>query len=107
MQGANPLYKPTAGNIVPPKDSLCTAIQRNQKTGHCETCQQCDYEIQYADSSSSLGVLAKDELHLKMKNGSLTNVKVVFGYCFSPSSKNFPFLVFISYTADSRNSFCL
>ncbi|XP_062116972.1 aspartyl protease APCB1 [Humulus lupulus] len=78
-KGPNPLYKPTRGNILPSKDSLCSVIQRNQKTGHCETCRQCDYEIQYADSSSSLGVLAKDELHLKLKNGSLTNVNIVFG----------------------------
>ncbi|PON94476.1 Aspartic peptidase [Trema orientale] len=81
-KGANSLYKPNRGNIVPPKDSLCTEIQRNQKTGHCETCEQCDYEIQYADSSSSLGVLAKDELRLTMKNGSLTNVDVVFGCAY-------------------------
>uniref|UniRef100_A0A803P6M2 Peptidase A1 domain-containing protein n=1 Tax=Cannabis sativa TaxID=3483 RepID=A0A803P6M2_CANSA len=78
-KGPNPLYKPTRDNILPSKDSLCTEIQRNQKTGQCETCQQCDYEIQYADSSSSLGVLAKDDLHLTMKNGSLTNVNIVFG----------------------------
>ncbi|PON36818.1 Aspartic peptidase [Parasponia andersonii] len=81
-KGANSLYKPNRGNIVPPKDSLCTEIQRNQKTGHCETCEQCDYEIRYADSSSSLGVLAKDELRLTMKNGSLTNVDVVFGCAY-------------------------
>ncbi|KAM6568382.1 hypothetical protein CsatB_016367 [Cannabis sativa] len=78
-KGPNPLYKPTRDNILPSKDSLCTEIQINQKTGQCETCQQCDYEIQYADSSSSLGVLAKDDLHLTMKNGSLTNVNIVFG----------------------------
>lgn len=107
MQGANPLYKPTVGNIVPPKDSLCTEIQRNQKTGHCETCQQCDYEIQYADSSSSLGVLAKDEIHLRMANGSLTNMNVVFGYFSLQTPKFSIFSFLISYTANSRNSFCL
>lgn len=81
-KGANPLYKPTRGNIVHSKDLLCTEVQRNQKGGHCETCQQCDYEIQYADSSSSLGVLAKDGLRLVMENGSLTNVNVVFGCAY-------------------------
>ncbi|XP_024020267.1 aspartyl protease APCB1 [Morus notabilis] len=81
-KGANPLYKPTKGNIVPSKDSFCTEIRRNQKPGHCKTCQQCDYEIQYADRSSSLGVLAKDGLHLVMENGSLANVNVVFGCAY-------------------------
>ncbi|XP_015883011.3 aspartyl protease APCB1 [Ziziphus jujuba] len=80
-KGANPLYKPTRGNILPSKDSLCTEIQRNQKAGNCETCQ-CDYEIQYADHSSSIGVLAKDELHLKNANGSLTNMDIVFGCAY-------------------------
>jgi hypothetical protein len=58
-------------------------VQRNQEAGYCESCQQCDYEIHYADQSSSLGVLARDELHLIMENGSWTNLNVVFGYCFS------------------------
>lgn len=55
-------------------------IQRNHKPGYCETCQQCDYEIEYADHSSSMGVLARDELHLTIENGSLTKPNVVFGY---------------------------
>lgn len=78
------MYKPTRGKLVPSKDSLCTEIHRSQKTLKCETCQQCDYEIQYADHSSSLGVLARDELHLKSANGSLTKMNIVFGYHFSP-----------------------
>jgi hypothetical protein len=83
MQGPNALYKPTRGNIVLPKDLLCMEVPRNQEAGYCESCQQCDYEIQYADKSSSLGVLARDELHLMMANGSWNNLNVVFGYCFS------------------------
>lgn len=56
-------------------------IHKNQNAGYCETCQQCDYEIEYADHSSSMGVLAKDDLHLMVANGSLTKSNVVFGYC--------------------------
>lgn len=77
------MYKPTRGNIVPATDSLCTEIH-SQKAGSCETCQQCDYEIQYADHSSSFGVLARDELQLRSANGSLTHMKIIFGYLFSP-----------------------
>lgn len=74
------MYKPRRGNIVPPKDSLCMEVQRNQKAGYCETCPQCDYEIEYADHSSSMGVLARDELHLMIANGSLTKLNFIFGY---------------------------
>ncbi|KAH9778620.1 Aspartyl protease APCB1 [Citrus sinensis] len=81
-KGANPLYKPRMGNILPYKDSLCMEIQRNHKPGYCETCQQCDYEIEYADHSSSMGVLARDELHLTIENGSLTKPNVVFGCAY-------------------------
>ncbi|PPR85164.1 hypothetical protein GOBAR_AA35527 [Gossypium barbadense] len=79
-KGANPLYKPTKVNIVPSGDSMCMEVQKNQKPQICETCEQCDYEIEYADRSSSLGVLAKDKLHLVTANGSITNLDVVFEF---------------------------
>ncbi|GMJ14909.1 hypothetical protein like AT1G49050 [Hibiscus trionum] len=81
-KGANPLYKPARGNIITPKDSMCMEVQKNQKPQNCETCQQCDYEIEYADHSSSLGVLARDKLHLVSANGSVTNLDVVFGCAY-------------------------
>uniref|UniRef100_A0A5B6Z5Z1 Putative aspartic proteinase Asp1 n=1 Tax=Davidia involucrata TaxID=16924 RepID=A0A5B6Z5Z1_DAVIN len=81
-KGANPLYKPTKGKIIPSRDSLCVEVQRNQNIGYCETCQQCDYEIEYADHSSSVGVLAKDELHLMFANGSRIKKNIVFGCAY-------------------------
>ncbi|GMQ11251.1 hypothetical protein CsSME_00053953 [Camellia sinensis var. sinensis] len=80
-KGAHPLYKPTKGQIIPSKDSLCFEVQRNQKT-YCQTCLQCDYEIEYADQSSSIGVLTRDELHLTVANGSVTQSSVVFGCAY-------------------------
>lgn len=81
-KGAHPFYKPAKENIIPHKDSYCVEVQGNQRTKHCETCHQCDYEIEYADHSSSLGVLARDELYLNIANGSLANSKVVFGCAY-------------------------
>ncbi|KAJ9677046.1 hypothetical protein PVL29_022171 [Vitis rotundifolia] len=81
-KGPNPLYKPKKGNLVPLKDSLCVEVQRNQKTGYCETCEQCDYEIEYADQSSSMGVLASDDLHLMLANGSQTKLGIMFGCAY-------------------------
>lgn len=83
------MYKPRRGNLVPPKDSLCAEVHRNQKTQYCEACDQCDYEIEYADQSSSIGVLARDELHLLIANGSVTKLNVVFGYTSSSLWKLF------------------
>lgn len=81
-KGPHPLYEPTKEKILPSKDSLCVEVQRNLKTEYCETCQQCDYEIEYADHSSSMGVLARDELHLATANGSLTKLNMVFGCAY-------------------------
>ncbi|KFK36042.1 hypothetical protein AALP_AA4G070400 [Arabis alpina] len=76
-KGANQLYKPRKGMLVRSAESLCVEIQRNQIA--CEDCEQCDYEIEYADQSSSMGVLTKDEFHFNLHNGSLADMDIVFG----------------------------
>lgn len=79
-QGPHPLYKPTKGKIVPPLDSFCLEMQRNLNNKYCDSCQQCDYEIEYADQSSSMGVLVRDEMHLVIANGDRAKVTFMFGY---------------------------
>ncbi|KAL0462332.1 UNVERIFIED_CONTAM: Aspartyl protease APCB1 [Sesamum latifolium] len=81
-KGAHPFYKPVKANIIPPKDSFCVEIQKNQIAKDCDSCHQCDYEIEYADHSSSVGVLARDELYLNVANGSLAQSKIVFGCAY-------------------------
>ncbi|PKA65142.1 Aspartic proteinase Asp1 [Apostasia shenzhenica] len=81
-KGPHPWYKPTKSKIVHPKDSLCQEIQRDQNQGSCDSCNQCDYEIEYADRSSTMGVLARDELQLSMSNGDKPNFKFVFGCAY-------------------------
>ncbi|KAF5200036.1 Aspartyl protease apcb1 [Thalictrum thalictroides] len=83
-KGPHSLYKPTkgTGTIVSPKDSLCQELQSNQKHGYCDSCEQCDYEIEYADHSSSMGVLARDELQLLMTNGTMSKPNIVFGCAY-------------------------
>ncbi|XP_014515667.1 aspartyl protease APCB1 [Vigna radiata var. radiata] len=78
-KGAHALYKPTRSDVVSSMDSLCLDVQKNQKNGHHESLQQCDYEIEYADRSFSLGVLIRDDLHLVSKNGSKIKLNFVFG----------------------------
>ncbi|KAG2242065.1 hypothetical protein Bca52824_096092, partial [Brassica carinata] len=78
-KGANQLYTPRKGMLVRSAESLCVEVQKNQMTQHCEDCEQCDYEIEYADLSSSLGVLTKDEFHINLHNGSVADLDIVFG----------------------------
>ncbi|KAI3985595.1 hypothetical protein MKX01_033878 [Papaver californicum] len=65
-KGPNPLYKPSKGNILPPNNKLCLHVQSNHN--------------QYADLSSSIGVLARDNLHLTVANGTLVKPNFVLGY---------------------------
>ncbi|KAG8387994.1 hypothetical protein BUALT_Bualt02G0078900 [Buddleja alternifolia] len=81
-KGAHPFYKPVKANIIPHRDTYCVEIQGNQGSNHCASCHQCDYEIEYADHSSSMGVLARDQLSLNIANGSSASSKVVFGCAY-------------------------
>ncbi|KAK8959848.1 Aspartic proteinase Asp1 [Platanthera guangdongensis] len=81
-KGPHPWYKPTKSKIVQPEDSLCQEVQHSQNYLSCDSCQQCDYEIEYADHSSSMGVLARDEMQLMMSNGDRAQVDFVFGCAY-------------------------
>ncbi|ONK61353.1 uncharacterized protein A4U43_C08F29000 [Asparagus officinalis] len=81
-KGPHPLYKPTKGKIVQPRDSLCQEVQRNLNSKYCDSCQQCDYEIEYADHSSSMGVLAQDDMHLVIANGDRARFNFAFGCAY-------------------------
>uniref|UniRef100_A0A8R7QZG9 Peptidase A1 domain-containing protein n=2 Tax=Triticum urartu TaxID=4572 RepID=A0A8R7QZG9_TRIUA len=84
-KGPHPLYKPAKENIVPPKDSHCQELQGNQN--YCDTCKQCDYEIAYADRSSSAGVLARDNMRLITADGERENMDFVFGCAHDQQGK--------------------
>ncbi|KAH7567908.1 hypothetical protein ACOSP7_009837 [Xanthoceras sorbifolium] len=72
------LYNPR-GNRVPCKDPLCSAIHLPANL-QCETPDdQCDYEVEYADHGSSLGVLVIDHIPLRLTNGSILGPRLAFG----------------------------
>lgn len=78
-QGPHPLYKPKKNKLVPCEDPLCSSI-RTLNSRRCESFdEQCDYEIEYADKGSSLGVLVKDVVTLRFANGSLLQPHLAFG----------------------------
>ncbi|XP_061346885.1 aspartic proteinase Asp1-like [Gastrolobium bilobum] len=84
----HPLYRPS-NDFVPCKDPLCASLQPTDDY-NCEDPNQCDYEIEYADHYSSLGVLLNDVYLLNFTNGVQLKVRMALG-CgydqdFSPSS---------------------
>ncbi|KAJ3671643.1 hypothetical protein LUZ60_007722 [Juncus effusus] len=68
----HPLYRPTKQKLVPCENPICSALR------HCET-TQCDYEVEYHDQGSSLGVLVSDAFALKLANSSTVRPSLAFG----------------------------
>nr|CAD1836871.1 unnamed protein product [Ananas comosus var. bracteatus] len=81
MQGPHPYYRPEVSKLVACEDPLCEALHLSTTGRHdCEQQQQqCDYEIQYADTGSSLGVLVADAFSLRLANTSLVRPSLAFG----------------------------
>lgn len=86
MQAPHPLYKPNK-HLVACEDPLC-ALLHWPGSLRCDTPEeQCDYEVEYADHGSSMGVLVQDIFPLKFTNGSTLGPRIAFGYItFSHSS---------------------
>ncbi|CAN6440059.1 unnamed protein product [Victoria cruziana] len=78
-KGAHPLYKPKKTNLVPCGDPQCIALGPLREY-ECEKAdQQCDYLIEYADRSSSLGVVVKDTFYLLSATGTDLRPSLSFG----------------------------
>ncbi|XP_062024865.1 aspartic proteinase Asp1-like isoform X1 [Rosa rugosa] len=72
------LYKPK-NNLVQCEDPLCAAFHSPASYPCNNPSDQCDYEVEYADQGSSLGVLVKDYFPLKFTNGSQLGPRLAFG----------------------------
>ncbi|KQJ89126.1 aspartic proteinase Asp1 [Brachypodium distachyon] len=76
----HPLYKPTKNKLVPCAASICTTLHSAQSPNKkCAVPQQCDYQIKYTDSASSLGVLVTDNFTLPLRNSSSVRPSFTFG----------------------------
>ncbi|KAL6512003.1 hypothetical protein OROGR_021600 [Orobanche gracilis] len=75
-------YKPDKLNQVPCNEPICQSFQPHGDD-NClrspETNEQCDYEVQYADHVSSLGVLVWDNVFLDLANGTSVTPRLAFG----------------------------
>ncbi|KAG6556379.1 hypothetical protein Mapa_002322 [Marchantia paleacea] len=75
----HPLYNPMGANLVDCKQPICSQLQRGGSFGCSSGGGQCDYEIQYGDSSSTTGVLLEDLVSLQLTNGTLAQSNAMFG----------------------------
>ncbi|XP_011069464.1 aspartic proteinase Asp1 [Sesamum indicum] len=88
------LYKPKR-NLIMCQDPLCASLH-GPGIHDCHASQeQCDYEVDYADHGSSLGVLVKDSFPLKFTNGSVVAPLLAFGCGYNqevPDSAHLPYV---------------
>lgn len=73
----HPLYRPN-NDLVDCKDPLCASLH-SPGDRHCENPEQCDYEVEYADGGSSIGVLVKEVFPLKLTNGAKISPRLAIG----------------------------
>lgn len=60
-------------------DHLCAGVHLSTEHQCASPDEQCDYEVEYADNGSSLGVLVIDYIPLQFTNGSVLRPKIAFG----------------------------
>ncbi|KAK2978062.1 hypothetical protein RJ640_015700 [Escallonia rubra] len=72
----HPLYRPS-NDLVACKDPICSSLHSGEHT--CEDLQQCDYDIEYADGGSSIGVLLKDVISLNLTSGVRLSPRLALG----------------------------
>ncbi|KAK4370462.1 hypothetical protein RND71_009937 [Anisodus tanguticus] len=100
------LYKPHK-NVVTCKDPVCMSLHWPKNHPCHDPNEQCDYEVEYADRGSSLGVLVKDTFPLRFTNGSIVVPHLVFGCGYSqevPASTHPPFTDGILGLGDGKSS---
>ncbi|KAK9993662.1 hypothetical protein SO802_023365 [Lithocarpus litseifolius] len=73
------LYKPKQNNLVNCVDPVCVAMHLPGKPQCKDPKEQCDYQVNYADQGSSLGVIVKDNFPLQLINGSNIAPRLAFG----------------------------
>ncbi|VFR00985.1 unnamed protein product [Cuscuta campestris] len=76
LEAHHPLYKPNK-DLVSAEDPLCDSLQSSEQKN--ELLEQCDYEVEYADGASSLGVLLKDVFSLNLTNGNRAERPLALG----------------------------
>ncbi|KAF6152815.1 hypothetical protein GIB67_004644 [Kingdonia uniflora] len=75
----HPLYRPNKNGLIFCSDPVCASLHTPENYKCLKPNEQCDYEVEYADQASSLGVLVRDVFPLRFTNGSLLGPRLAFG----------------------------
>lgn len=105
-KGPHDPYKPR-NNVVRCHEPLCAFIPHPVNYPCRDPADQCDYEIQYADSGLSTGVLVKDYFPIQLLNGSVLNSFISFGCGYDqniPGSSHPPFVDGVLGLASGKSS---
>jgi len=84
VQGPNGLYGGRNARVVDCRHALCAEVQRG-RVYQCEEnlsgrWTQCDYELEYADGSSTMGILMAEIITLLLSNNTRSHTGVIMGY---------------------------
>ncbi|WOG98559.1 hypothetical protein DCAR_0417903 [Daucus carota subsp. sativus] len=72
----HPLYQPT-NDLVVCKDPICASLHPDNY--RCDDPDQCDYEVEYADGGSSIGVLVNDLFPVNLTSGMRARPRLTIG----------------------------
>jgi len=71
---------PKTDSLVPDDDPLCAAVPGSGVNNHHHNgAPQCDYYVEYADHSSSMGVVVRDSVQAFLTNRTWVTANSVFG----------------------------
>ncbi|XP_052195250.1 aspartic proteinase Asp1 [Diospyros lotus] len=89
-KGAHPLYRPSKDRVAC-RDPLCASLHSSPDY-QCDDPLQCDYEVEYADGGSSLGVLVNDSVFLNLTSGVRVSSRLAIGcgYDQIPAASSYP-----------------
>lgn len=72
----HPYYQPK-NDLVVCKDPICASLHSGDHK--CDDPEQCDYEVEYADGGSSIGVLVNDVFPVNLTNGMRLRPRLAIG----------------------------
>jgi hypothetical protein len=77
--GPHGLYDPKKGRLVDCRQPICAQVQQGGSYTCAGNVRQCDYDVDYADGSSTMGILIEDTLNLFLTNGTRTQMRAIIG----------------------------
>ncbi|KAG0565978.1 hypothetical protein KC19_7G028600 [Ceratodon purpureus] len=77
--GPHGLYNPRKAKMVDCRTPVCARVQQGGAYECNGGVKQCDYDVEYADGSATMGVLMEDTLTVFLSNGSRSQTKAIIG----------------------------